>query len=139
MADKHKQSPLLSIGTLPMTEHDCDCDWESSDDLAEGAPADSVLPGDTVECANAATGSSTPAADSASAEDAVPGGSGQLCAALAPVEPCTVAEEGGDVESGASPAQANPDCACEPELPIGDVHSTSASEWEMVSKQEECV
>lgn len=125
MAGKHKQSPLLSIGTIPdMTDHDYDCAWESSDDIdcALGESADTAA-GDTIECGNAVTGSSTPAADSASAEDAVPGGSGELCEAGL-----------SGAESHETPAQCNLDCAWEPDLPSGDVHSTSASEWEIVSK-----
>ena len=136
MAGRHQQSPLLSIGTIPdMEAHDCDCAWESSDDLAGSVPADSALHGDAAEaeCANAATGSSTQGAGSASAEEGVPGGSGELCAAAEDLGDVEV-----DVEVNGAPAQANPDCAFEAELPAGDVHSTSASEWEMVSKQEEC-
>jgi hypothetical protein len=130
MAVRHKQSPLLSVGSLPeMTDYDCDCAWESSDDIVVGE-SDSNVPVNSFKCGNATapgTGSTTPAADSGSAGDVAPGGSGELC---------TADGELGDVQSNETPAQCGVEGAWEPDVPAGDVgpQSTSASEWEIVSK-----
>lgn len=120
MADEHKQSPLLSVGTMPdMTDHDFDCAWESSDDMAVGESADAAA-ADINECGNAVTGSSTPAADSGSAEDAAAGHTAELCTAGL-----------GAMESNETAAQCTVDCAWEMDVPSGDVHSDT---WEIVSK-----
>jgi hypothetical protein len=130
MAVGHKQSPLLSIGTVPeMTDHDCDCAWESSDDIVVSASSDTAAV-NSFKCDNATapgTGSTSPAADSGSAADVAPGGSGELCTADGDL---------GDVQSNETPAQCDSEGAWEPDVPAVDVgpNSASASEWEIVSK-----
>lgn len=127
MAAEHKQSPLLTVGTIPeVTSPDCDCDWDSSDEQegAVGESADTAQDSDTMEFEKAVAGGSTPAEESV-AEDEPAGG--------ARAELAEQRQE--DTQSNKTPAQPIPQRAWEPDVPgSGDVHSTSASEWEIVSK-----
>jgi hypothetical protein len=132
MAVTHKHSPLLTIGAMPdMIEPDCDCEWDSSDDVAVGRSSDTpAVNSFRVNHATApGTGSSTPAADSGSTGDVALGGSRELC-------PADGDGDLGDVQSNEVAAGCDAEGAWEPDVPAVDVgsHSISASEWEIVSK-----
>jgi hypothetical protein len=116
MAETHSQSPLLSVGSTPDVQHDCECMWDSVEDfgLEDGTRRDGEL-------------------EAAEATD----DSGGLAACSSPQKP---PEDPGDGDEKCSPMDSTEldgmpaICGSDQELPALDVHNASASDWEIVSK-----